>query len=74
MFKRKGGYGEDLVQHPDSRDFFVGLENMHHLTMQANYKVHVSFYNTATAVYYGHNYRNFSIGPESSSYEVIFSS
>ena len=68
----KGGYGEDLQQLPSSRDFFIGLENLHHLTMQAEYTLHVSFY--GGVIPYGHLYDNFTIGPESTSYELTFSS
>ena len=63
----KAGFGDDLWSIPNSNNFFIGLENLHHLLKQATFELHIYMH-----PWKGASYDNFTIGPEPTSYAVTF--
>ena len=63
----KAGLISDLLNNHNPSNFFIGLDNLHTLLSQADYRLHLSLYHA------GHYYNNFHIGPESSNYELTYS-
>ena len=68
----KNGFGTSPTSILDKESFFIGLDRLHELVSQAPYTNHIfSIYNShqfASAFY-----KNFTIGPESSGYELKYS-
>ncbi|KAK7094827.1 hypothetical protein V1264_006326 [Littorina saxatilis] len=68
----KAGFGDDLNINPDYENFFVGLENLHHLVDQAEYQMNIFMSHPDGKA--GAIYNNFNIGPESTDFELTFDS
>ncbi|KAK7105581.1 uncharacterized protein [Littorina saxatilis] len=71
----KSGVTSHLTQNLDNgkADFFVGLENLHHLTAQAVYRLHVNLVQLGTNVTKsGYFYDGFVIGNESTDYTLSY--
>ena len=66
----KAGLAADRQQDRRASDFFVGLQQLHELTSQADYEVHVSLFGGNTGA--GTLYSGFTVGPESSSYSLTY--
>ena len=63
----------DVLTNPNSLNYFIGLEQLHTILSQANYRLHLSLWGgNSQAV--GNYYNNFDIGPESTNYEFRYSS
>ncbi|KAK7106061.1 hypothetical protein V1264_017361 [Littorina saxatilis] len=68
----KVGFGEDLEQNPNSNNFFIGLDNLHHLTSESSHRALVwmsASPSTAAAFYH-----NFTIGSEMRDYDLTYDS
>lgn len=69
----KRGIGADASTIADLTNFFIGLDRLHEIVSQAEYHNHVlSMYNGGSA-YASAHYKNFTVGPESSGYELSYS-
>ena len=62
----KAGLISDLLNNPNPSNYFIGLDNLHMLLSQADYRLHLSLYGA------GHFYDSFHVGPESSNYELTY--
>ena len=65
----KAGFPSTLQ---DSDNFFVGLENLHDLTSQSHYTLHISLDHFSLGSYGGRFYTKFAVGTESSNYALTF--
>ena len=69
----KAGVMGDLQSDPNSQNYFIGLENLHTLLSQADYRLHLSMWSADSSVEgEGHFYENFHIGDEASSYALSY--
>ena len=68
----KAGVMGDLQSDPNSQNYFIGLENLHTLLSQADYRLHLSMWSDAAGAAAGNYYENFHIGDEASSYALSY--
>ncbi|XP_070202933.1 uncharacterized protein [Littorina saxatilis] len=70
----KAGFTTTLTSDLSTADFFVGLENLHHLVSQSFYRLHMSLWRSGeyNAAYTGVFYENFSLGNESTDYTLTY--
>nr|KAG5701715.1 hypothetical protein BaRGS_004317 [Batillaria attramentaria] len=68
----KASFGDDLATNPASEDYFIGLDNLHHLLRQAAYQNHIFVMFDNWAGMGSSFYDNFTMGDEASSYEISY--
>lgn len=68
----KNGIGTSPSGIPDKENYFIGLDRLHELVSQAEYLNHIfSMYN-GWSMFASAFYKNFTVGPESSDYELRY--
>ena len=68
----RDGLGGDLSVAVNSNNFFVGLENLHHILGQAEYVNRIYMSYGSADVRGSALYDNFTVGPESESYQLRY--
>ena len=69
----KAGLMSEVLSNSSSLNYFIGLQQLHTILSQANYLMHLSLWGGGSQGV-GNYYKNFDIGPESTSYEFRYSS
>nr|KAG5699869.1 hypothetical protein BaRGS_034643 [Batillaria attramentaria] len=66
------GFGGDLTVPPDDKNFFIGLDNLHHLSSQAGYNAQFFMKYNNWSGSGGAFYSGWTIGPASSNYSLTY--